>query len=340
MKYFSVFLLVHIFGLVGCTDLSKEKPSVKEIPIEAKIMQVDSLIGRPFSLQCLDSYLLVGDLYDGKAITVIDTRTDRFLGRTLTLGAGPGEVMGALRISYNEEKSELSVYQIQNGTLHIYAIQPKGSIQDLLTHKESLHFQDRPFNVVIGNDNMLSIGVFDKGRFHIYDTEGNYLMPAGDYPFDGNNMRPDIRFALYQGQLCSQPNGSNFVLGGSFSDELEFYTIQNGNLSLIKSYGSKDVLARVEETIKFDDNCLIGYKGVYGTSQYCYLLYSGKTYGENADRRTWAKSIHVYNWNGDFVKSYQMNVEVLAFCVDEKNGVIYGISKHDGEFVLVKFTLP
>lgn len=169
---------------------------------------------------------------------------------------------------------------------------------------------------------------------------GELVNHIGSYPADDLPESAHARFFLYQGDLCSQPGGTHFALGSSYSDNLEFYKIKEGKAELLKKYGAGNkVLAQFNDRIQLDDNCLLGYKSSYATDKYCYMLYSGKTYAENDHRVSWGENIFVFEWNGDFVKSFRLNHEILTFAVDETNEVIYGIVLHEEEAGIMKFEI-
>jgi len=84
----------------------------------------------------------------------------------------------------------------------------------------------------------------------------------------------------------------------------------------------------------------MNYRYAYG-GKYCYMLYSGKTYLEN-DRRSSAggNKIIVFDWNGNYIRSYKTNVNIIQFCVDEEKNLIYATTRDDeGGFTITKFNL-
>lgn len=300
--------------------------------VSGELINVDCLIGKPYRLFFHDTLLFISDPYDSKTLTVLDVRDNRCIDRILRIGSGPGEVSGPLRFSLSPIHNKLYVFQIQSGIFNVYDISDTS-----LTWIESVHIRERPANVVATEGALVGIGPFEKGRYHIYDREGNFMNHAGTYPSEEIGQNAYARFFLHQGELCSQPGGMYFALGSSYSDNLEFYKIRNGQTELLKKYGKGNVQARFDNTVQLDDNCLLGYKSSCATDKYCYMLYSGKTFAENNRRVSWGKNIFIFEWNGNFVKSFRLSHEILAFAVDESNGIIYGIVLHEGEAAIMKF---
>ena len=328
-------LLIVLFVFLSCKNPSESNVFVSNIKdIKGELINVDCLIGRPVDLVCNDTRLLIYDPYEKKALTILDTKNNTCITRELSIGAGPGEVSGPLRISTSKMGKQLNVFQIQSGIFSTYNFS-----DDKLTLIESVRINNRPANVVATDDALVGIGPFENGRYQIYNKQGDLAQEVGAYPFDGENMDPQRRFFLYQGYLCSQPDGKHFALGSCYSDNLEFYSVEGNEVKLLRRYETEGVKATFENTIKLDNSCLLAYKEKYSTEKYCYMLYSGKTYEENMFRKMWATHIFVFDWNGNFVKSFRLDNEVISFCVDESNNTIYGIVLHDGEAAIMKFNM-
>lgn len=331
----SLIIILLVILQMNCTKQSKTGFLSNAKFISGEIINVDCLIGKPYRLISHDTLLFICDPYDSRTITVLDMRNNRCIDRMLQIGNGPGEVSGPLRLSSSTIHNKLYVFRIQSGIFNTYDILGKSFILE-----ESIYIKERPANVVAMDEVLVGIGPFEIGRYHIYDREGNLINHAGIYPSDEMDQNEQARFFLHQGNLCSQPGGTHFAMGSSYSDNLEFYQIKDGQIELLEKYGTGDkIQARFDNTLQLDDNCLLGYKSSYATNQFCYMLYSGKTFAENDHRVSWGKNIFVFEWNGNFVKSFQLSREVLAFAVDESNSIIYGIVLHEGEAGIMEFKI-
>jgi hypothetical protein len=337
-------LTIFVVFMISCKEHNKNT-FTKEIKntftkdlknISGELMTFDCLVGRPYSMVCYDTLLFICDHYEQKALTVLDIKNNRFVQRGLGIGNGPGEVMGSLKISVSSEQKELYIFQMQSGGFNIYDLSDNNCN---LILKESVRIEDRPANAIATRNNLVGIGPFEEGRYHLYDKKGVFMAGIGKYPFSGEKMDIQARFFLYQGYLYAQPNGTRFVLGSSYSDNLEFYEISDSQeAQLIKKYETRNVQAKYNNSVVPDDNCVLGYKGAYGSEKFCYMLYSGRTYAENNHKRLGASLIFVFDWDGNFVKSFQLDNDVMTFCIDEKNNTIYGIVLNE-EYDIMKFKM-
>ncbi|MDR1339323.1 MAG: TolB-like 6-bladed beta-propeller domain-containing protein [Prevotellaceae bacterium] len=310
--------------------------SQREIYGEA--ITVDCLIGRPAEIVCIDSFLFFYDRYEGQTITVLDIKNDRFISRFLNEGQGPDEVLVPLKLSVSGGK-KLIVFQMQNGLLREYDLSGTVDMEQKALYGE-YSFEDRPANIKKTAGGFVGIGMFEDGRYTLYDENGKAVNTVGKYPFRGEKMSPAERFFLYQGALCVSPDGSHFAMGSSYCDNLEFYRIENGDASLVRRYETYDVAGNFDRQVSLSDNCVMNYKGACGTERYCYMLYSGETFGTQHVRSTGGKLILVFDWKGAHVQTLASDKLIYSFCVDAADETLYAITYEEEEgFSITRYKL-
>jgi hypothetical protein len=310
-------VLFFICVLCSCQNSEQDK-FVKNIKkIHGELMEIDGLIGRPSELIINDTLLFVNDRYENKVVSIIDVRNNKIIDRVISIGKGPGEVLPPLQLFI--WNGDLCAYQRQTGFLNTY--------DNEYVLKGNVFFDDQPAHIIKTNHAFVGFGPFEKGRFHSYSLQGKLLSEIGEYPFDGNEKARIVKFLLYQGYLCCNPDGDYFAFGCAYSDNLEFYKITDGTLQ--QKYGIHDVKAQYKNGIELADDCIIGYKWAYGSEKFCYMLYSGKTYAENDRSKYGANKIIVFDWNGKYIKSFETDTSLTSFCVDEQRQIIYGLDKEE-----------
>jgi hypothetical protein len=333
-----ILLIVCVLLCSCCENDKKENFFSNEHKLYGRTIEIDCLIGKPTDIVCYDSLILFYDYYEDKAITVFDTKNEKFVRRFLNTGQGPEDII--LPVKLISGKS-LNVFQMQNARLYEYDIKDiVDTTQDQIKTVKKYQFDDRPANIALIQNGFVGIGMYDKGRYKLYDETGKTDRFAGKYPFRGENMNPFERFFIYQGALCSNPAGKHFVMGSYYCDNIEFYKIEKGEASLIKKYETYDVKGKFEQTIKLDDDCVMAYKGAYGTHQYCYVLYSGEKYGKRHIRTTGGTKIIVFDWNGAYIKTFEVDKTIFSFCVDKTNSVLFAITHDENEgFLITRYDL-
>jgi len=342
------FLIVLLLFINACNTQRVEFSS-NEKKISGEKVNIGFIIGSPFEINILDSLLFFYDRFEGQTITVFDLKNERFVRRFLNEGRGPGEVTSSLTIFVYPNEKRVCFYQPNIGIAYIF--EPSDIITEYNPMPRHIIYINKdhikPDKIKKIKDGYIGIGSFDVERYHLYDSLGNMISAFGKYPFSGEEMENGImRYLMYQGFFCASADGNYFAMGSSNCDNLEFYRLKNGTAELIKKYETYDVKAKINKQgnsqfIHIEDDCVMSYKYAYG-GRYCYMLYSGKTYLENGRYRFGGKRIIVFDWDGNYLKSYQLDDEINSFCVDEENSFIYATMHDDndengGGLVIKKF---
>lgn len=332
--YLAVILLLTCSFCTNKSNFSNNEQKIIGIEVE-----IGSLVGQPTEIVCIDSLLFLYDRFDKQMISVFDFKNNQFVKRLLNEGRAPGEVIPPIRLQTSNRNKKLYVFQLQTGIMHEY------SISDIVNNKSELNsfqkyiFKERPAQIKKTSNSFVGIGLFEDNRYHVYTNSGDFVNSCGDYPFAGKEMNSDDRFFLYQGSLCSNPDGNFFAMGSSYCDNLEFYRVEHDQATLIKKYESYDVKAQYQGRISISDDCVMNYKASYGNEKYCYMLYSGKTYFENKRRTYGGRKIIVFNWKGNYVKSFEADKDIISFCVNEENSDIFAITTDDSGFRIHRYRI-
>jgi hypothetical protein len=191
-------------------------------------------------------------------------------------------------------------------------------------------------------DYYIGFGAFDNGRFGIYDSDAGFLYECGAFPYMGKEMKGISAFLMYQGHSCANPDSNYFATGCRFSDNLSFYEIHNNEIIKLKEYSSFDANVRTDNnSLKINDDCMIGYTAAFGAANYCYMLYCGKTSVENKKRGAGSEYIIVFDWKGNYIRTFKSDYRsIIDFCVDEINSMIYAtVIDKDGKCKIAKFKI-
>jgi hypothetical protein len=316
-----------------------------ETNISAIKLDIGCMIGDPYGLIYLDPLILFYDRFEKQCVTVFDVKNKQFVRRFISVGQGPGEVVLPVSLFVSPVDKKICAFQTQISRLNMY--EPDAVIaKDPVTRFEQIRFEGRPEYIKKIKDGYVGIGMFEDGRFRLYDSLGNIVSACGIYPFQGKEMDFKDRFIIYQGYVSTSADGNSFAIGTSYCDNLEFYRITDGNAVLVKKYESYDVKGVFYgNRIRIDDDCIMNYKDAYG-GKYCYMLYSGKPYLDNGSRISdvSGRRIIVFDWNGNYIRSYKADVDIFSFCVDEENNIIYALIYDDndeteGGFSIVQFNI-
>lgn len=82
----------------------------------------------------------------------------------------------------------------------------------------------------------------------------------------------------------------------------------------------------------FDLETVEYYKGATSTSEYIFAAYKGLSLGETMQGGS-PTSIHVFNWDGDFLYDIKLEEDIANMAYDSRSGRLYGFDKISGEVV-------
>ena len=70
-----------------------------------------SWLAPPHTMTYIDALLIYYDRYEGKSLSVFDLKNNRFVGRFVSEGQGPNEVLLPLYLFSYPQKDQLYTYQ-------------------------------------------------------------------------------------------------------------------------------------------------------------------------------------------------------------------------------------
>lgn len=96
---------------------------------------------------------------------------------------------------------------------------------------------------------------------------------------------------------------------------------------------------------KTEDNCLQGaVTQVTKNRIYCLLTpYTKKEAKENTTYKGmpnyYSDELHVFDWDGKLIKTYQLDMPICSFCVDETDSILLGSTLQGEDFAVRKYKL-
>ena len=331
------FYILIIISMLSCNEKREKAFDYRQnmIYVEGEPLPIEQLIGRPYAITCMDSLLIYYDRYDGKLLSVFNLKSNHFVGRFVTEGQGPNDAFGMLYLLSYPQKDRLHIYQRAPGILRTL------DIQDFRTHNTIPITSSPPTEMQRAKDFYIGMGIFDEGRFSVYDVKGELLYIDGNHPYDGKDMEPPKAFLIYQGPFCANPDKNYFVSACAFNDHISFYEVAKNEIIMLCEYGTNNSNVGYDTNgLILNDDCTINYTWAYGTASYCYMLFSGKTYADNRQRVVGGNYIIAFDWQGNYIKTLHTDFEIRSFCVDEANTYIYALAqREDGDIVIIKLKI-
>jgi hypothetical protein len=323
--------------LLGCEENKENKGLLREIvyeditslpnqEIRFKKKNIGEHLMVPRRIWVEDSVLIVNDQgYSDGFLRFYSVTSERLLAKFGTIGSGPYEYV----IPRFTKIRDSIIITAVNGMCTFL------SIKDLINGNSSFTFD----HLILKDKSYYSSNYF----FPIKDTLLIATMTS-EYQFFLYNNKFDTTIKVNNYPLAERKNNvSDFCLNMMVYDA--FYTIKPDKEKLIvayKNYPIVDIIQPLDFTtlrIEFRnkvhnhykvidqmnvqfENQHIQYTFAYCTDKYFYLLYQNAT-KEMLEQNENKPEIHVFDWDGNFIKRYVSDLSIYNLAVSNNNDYLY-----------------
>jgi TolB-like 6-blade propeller-like len=275
-------------------------------------------------IQPVGQQLFVADRMMSKHLAVIDLTTGAVRGRAGGHGEGPNEFRdpGAF-IPVSTSPARAWVYDFQNRRLSLLASSPDGDLEIE---------RSRPFNVGESIEQPLRIGggYVANGLFpdHTLLFLDSAAMPVrrieAEQPFPARTIPHVVgRRLLNRSYLAARPDGRALALAYQWASRIDFFSPDGRRTGTVQGPRPTAAKYRISGDDRFfwDPQGQMAYTGVHSTGRFVYAMFCGCREADDSDQRS--ERVHVFRWNGDFVREIQLDRRVTAFAVSPDDTFLY-----------------
>ena len=345
--YFS-FLLLFTFFLVNCCTNSKKSKS--DSSVHMGLLRHNTIdIGNDFI--GLGGYLVIiqdrivgidraSSLSQPPFYCVIHNDGLSTFYQFGNRGQGPDDFLYPWIIQ-NIDKQTVGVYDSDLRTYFEFRIPNKN---ELLKIDKRTTFDFRLFRIIKTAYNQYIALSRQEGMFVLADSAGKAINTFFEYPYKNEDERENVinqhRAYAYQGHLATNPSKTKFAYACSNGEIIHFYEIGNNIITPIAIIEKEYPLYqnRSNQTqigVAFEEENTEGYCDAYATEQFVYSLFGGHKSGE---RDTYARILRVFDWSGNLVKEYELDLPSRNLCVTDDDSRLWTISLNP-DISLVYFDL-
>lgn len=354
MKGIIYILIIQIVFLFGCTKKEEIDKSYTVTNFEWDNSEAIEITGKKFiypniltprRIINVDGQLIVSELSSDTLLHVINKNNLEYVYGFGKEGMGP-----------NEYYKIWNLYPSSNdNSLWIYCPEIKKSIHYDLLNKEQVYSHKQIAEDVLAvqfaptfKNTFLGIETDGIHKFSEFSSEGikskgfglvkNYLPSRKDIP-------KNVITSVHQGQLRANPDLDKFGLACLQRDMIEILDLKDSSILSIRGpinqipefevdYSAGYPMALVDS--KKTNYC---YMNMYMGDEFIYGLFSGENMAQIIDHsKETPFYLFVFNYKGDFIKSFKLSHSILDLVVDEEKDIAYGISNDENPGI-VKFTL-
>ena len=347
-----VLFIVSIIMCIGCE--SKPKNQILSYPpiqatdtLKHQIFPTEEVFGSAMCMFITDSLLIIEDYFNrDTSIWGIHLKSHHTAKAYVPKGRGPGEVSNpSSNIQYCPKTNSFLVYDPNYKKIITYNYRSDQFIEQKLPVQDKI-FQENFIQDIVRKDSMyICMGtgkLFTKNqRFLLTDNRFKYINHFEGYPEIAGISEKDIsEIYQYGEEIHVKPDGSKLVFGSYIGGILEIFDLQHlpDSIPLVRRHlyympiYEKDKIGNVYLT----EGTIYGFENIYVTDQAIYTL----IYEPYNPSIIFPNKLIIYDWEGNWIKTYTLDCMVHALCIDEKSQTIYAMAFSEEEsFHLVTFKL-
>ena len=322
-----LILLFLIFLITSCTE-DKKQPEIKQLQHEVLDLP-DMMIGSPGDIQKEGDCLLVLDIQQDSLFHRVDLANNRYRGMFGAKGQGPDELIHPCGLKALGD-GRWACFDLGKNDVNMISLDADGNMVGLSRMFKNKAFMT--FNIVPLSEELFILnGETDGAMLALIDKEGTVLSVSDEYPYKDDaekNIPVRFRAMAYQGTLRVNDNGYvAYAFHGA--KQVHLYKVENKMMKkvgeVIDGYGHYKPDMRREGAYgsAHDSNYPECYLDLALTDKHVYALYSGRTYKEYRLSAFEGETVYVYDWTGNLLKTYQLDVPITRFCIDDEEQVMY-----------------
>ncbi|MGM0946350.1 MAG: BF3164 family lipoprotein [Bacteroidota bacterium] len=309
-------------------------------------------ITNPRGLLLIDDFILVYEqknIYDNK-FHVIDKKSGNFLRSKGKDGMGPGEITVISQIEEAKESGKVWAYDPEIRKFSKYDLRDSSLLaeEEFRSPETSFFLTELTWTK---NQSLFGGAVDGMTKYLHLTREGDTLHLMGNWRdhvkswglpngYQPEDLDANLISSIFQGPIKSSPNGEMVVKAGMSVDYIDIINLDG--------YHTKTIIGPSPELQHFDIgysmnyqmpdfgmNSTLRYLDVYSGEKTFFVLFFGKPYRElsNPDN---LNRVFEFDYEGNILNQYQLDMPVYGIAVDEENKVIYGVTV-DREPNLVRF---
>ncbi|MBO7598163.1 MAG: hypothetical protein J6T70_14080 [Bacteroidales bacterium] len=296
-----------------------------KIKLHGQILSMDS-VWKPDRIYCNDSLIFLVDKTTENFVHVFDSKTEKYKTSNIRLGNGPNESLSCFKLQIGREY----VYSLDvvARKLRRYLYADFVTKSNVVADKE-YEFDGVPFSVAANSKNEIIASILynkedESTLLTKYDENGIRQNVEIEYPVD-NETRSNKY--LFQNNIFYNEKQKKVVVTYIYADIFDVY---DNSLNLLSRAQSPEsflpTMTNNGQVYVSNSETKLSFETCSLTSDGIWLLYIGTTVDKDDDSDGLYKQIFEYDYEGNPLHYYELDIPVFWFCVNETERSIYGLS--------------
>lgn len=317
-------------GKVVAREFDASPDDAGEESLTGTVLAQGDQFGMPTQVTVAGEELLLIDRYSSEQILAVDRRAGRLLRSFGTKGEGPGEFKAPVSLVVDEMGTVAVLDAGLNRITWLSPVSGGGSEFGLVATAEIAASSVITDMAATKDGQFLAFGLLESGRLLRLDRKGVPVESYGERP-GAEGLPPDRRAELFQGSLRSAPVRARHVLASRFASRIDVFDEATSTMTTV--WGPHRFAPRAG---KYETR--FGYLDTAPTAWGFFALYSGRTREAFPGRANYGSTIHVFDWNGVLMESYELDADVISIALGEEDGILYAV-RHDPVPAVVMYDL-
>ena len=337
-----LYLLLGIL-LISCTKNINSpiihfdgKPAEKIYP--SKIVDLEEFgILRPFEfLQIDDSNFVIQDLKDENIFNLINLSSKKVI-RGVNKGQGPNDILVGVGLQYRDNKILTYDAFLKKMNEIVLLSDTTLGIKEVYRIKTEVVMLYMVYQL---DSTFIATGQFGDYWLAEMNKDGEILSTI-DFPLweETKDIRKLSRPSLFFAKMAKSPDNKRIVVVARNQGVISFLNRTDSGIEeykQIKYHPPKFTIT--ERSSAYSRDNVEGFCAVDCDNNYVYAIYSNRTYNSHQLLSSYCEHLFVYDWDGNPVKRYILDIPINRISYDKEKNSIYGFSNNP-EGVLIEYKL-
>lgn len=342
-----IIMILSLLILAACYD-SRQYPDASRfsfddfkecVELKGDSIAFDDILLKPVKIHLIDSFLITKNRNTEQIYHIFNMQSKEKVGECVSFGIGPNEMIDPTLIPSHDG----NIWLLDRNRRVLYICdQSKFLYENKVEVKRAISYKEFCNDIIpfSGGKFLASMHTFAHKRFFLFDANGDTIFTKGDY-IPLSSLNTDVeKIEGFVNNLAVNEEGTKVVVAYKRTDLIEFY---DADMNLLKRLHGPDHffpevhqegdLIRSNKGFERD-----GYLYPHTVGERVYVLYSGKVFDPKDTGHYLRNKILVFDWEGNPIKYYQLDTPIFDFVVDEKVGMVYGLTDNP-ESHIVQFRI-
>ena len=332
--YFSIVVLCFVSCEEIQTDSIHDMPIIKLTAVNTNIKDV--VFRYPFRARLNDSILYIMDLhgqeYYVNAFTYPKLKYIKSFGKK---GIGPEELLDSENIRFDNQNN---LWILDANRKKLICFTDSGQ-REILLSKSLIRTLDFDFY----KDSLFIVPDYTGNyRYSIVNSQGKIIENRSCIPVKKKNKRKsNIALAqAWRSFIDYNPENGILAMVTQLGEVIEIYDVKNDKIINTYYGNSGEPVYRNSEGMAIPDG-IMGYSDIHVGSKYIYALFWGQKMSDIRQGKIkyeGGDQIHVFDLNGNPIKTFKLERYITGFEIDEKNQIILALDVNSNQ-PLIKYNI-